>query len=140
MTGVIIIVVSIGVIVVGLVYPLCVCSSESDDKILVIHNRHILEECSGSISCIIDKIQLLLSECPMTIDYVMSIYDQIVLINNKYICNKLFDISLIMKLLDIWSINRDKAIDQLVNFKDIDNEFKALSKIVDNVNKNLRDE
>ena len=76
----------------------------------------------------------------MTIDYIMSIYDQIVLINNRYICNKLFDISLIIRLLNIWGINRDKAIDQLVNFKDIDNEFKALSKIVDNVNKNLREE
>ena len=140
MTGVIIIVVSIGVIIVSLVYPLCVCSSEFDDKILVIHNRHIIEGYSGNISCIIDKIQLLLGECPMTIDYIMSIYDQIVLINNRYICNKLFDISLIIKLLNIWGINRDKAIDQLVNFKDLDNEFKALSKIVDNISKKLCDE
>lgn len=137
MTGIVLILVSVGITVVSLMYPLFISFRESDNKILDMHDRCVVEGYSNNISCIIDRIQLLLSECPMNIDYVMCIYDQIVLINNKYICNKLFDIHMIVQLLEIWDKNRDKATDKLINFKDIDNEFNTLSKLIDIISREL---
>lgn len=140
MASVVTVLVFIGIGIAIVVYALCISSSESDDKILVIHNKHIIEKYSNNISGILDKLQLLLSECPMSVNYIMGMYDIIVALNNKYICNKVFDISLINKLLALWSENEDNAKAQLLNFNDINTEFKSLRGIMNSVNRQLCNE
>ena len=72
--------------------------------------------------------------------YVMDMFDIIVALNNKYICNKEFDTTLITKLLALWYENEDSAKAQLINFDDINNEFKSLKGIMNNINRQMCNE
>lgn len=140
MASVVTVLVFVGIGISIVVYALCISSSESDDKILVIHNRQVIEKYSNNISRILDKLQLLLSECPMHVSYIMEMYDIIIALNNKYVCNKIFDVSLINQLLALWSENEDNAKNQLLNFNDINAEIKSLKGIMNSVTRQLSDE
>lgn len=142
MASVITVIVFIGIGIAIVAYALCISSSESDDKILVIHKKNVIEKYNNGISGILDKLQLLLSECHMSSNdvYIMDMFDIIVALNNKYICNKEFDTTLITKLLALWYENEDNAKAQLINFDDINNEFKLLKGIMNNINRQMCNE
>lgn len=142
MASVITVLVFTGISIAIVAYALCISSSESDDKVIVIHKKKVIEKYNNSISGILDKLQLLLSECHMSSNdvYVMDMFDIIVALNNKYICNKEFDTTLITKLLSLWYENEDSAKAQLINFDDINNEFKSLKGIMNNINRQMCNE
>ena len=142
MASVITVLVFTGISIAIVAYALCISSSESDDKVIVIHKKKVIEKYNNSISGILDKLQLLLSECHMSSndDYIMDMFDIIVALNNKYICNKEFDTTLITKLLALWYENEDSAKAQLINFDDINNEFKSLKGIMNNINRQMCNE
>ena len=142
MASVITVLVFTGISIAIVAYALCISSSESDDKVIVIHKKKVIEKYNNSISGILDKLQLLLSECHMSSNdaYVMDMFDIIVALNNKYICNKEFDTTLITKLLALWYENEDSAKAQLINFDDINNEFKSLKGIMNNINRQMCNE
>ena len=142
MASVITVLVFTGISIAIVAYALCISSSESDDKVIVIHKKKVIEKYNNSISGILDKLQLLLSECHMSSndDYIMDMFDIIVALNNKYICNKEFDTTLITKLLALWYENEDSAKAQLINFDDINNEFKSLKGIINNINRQMCNE
>lgn len=142
MASVITVLVFIGISIAIVAYALCISSSESDDKVLVIHKKNIVEKYNNSISGILDKLQLLLSECHMSSNdvYIMDMFDIIVALNNKYICNKEFDTTLITKLLALWYENEGSAKAQLINFDDINNEFKSLKGIMNSINRQMYNE
>ena len=72
------------------------------DKVAEIQDKKLIDIRNKEISCIIDSIQLLLSECPLHIKYIMDIHDITVEINNMYIYAGAFDMELLNKLLHSW--------------------------------------
>lgn len=130
MTTIITVLLILVTVIVVLIYPLLVVSDRTGEKAVVMCNMDLLKLYTSDISHSIDNIQLLLSDCPKNLDYIIDIHDDTVLINNKYVYNSIFDLSLLKQLSKAWESSREKAKVQLVNFIDIDKEFNHLNKII----------
>lgn len=105
-------------------------SENSTYGVVEIKNRKLVDSNNKEISKLIDDIQLLLSECPLSNKYILKLHNMTVEINNRFIYYKSFDVRLIYKLLGIWRTSREKAKNDLVNFQELDGKFKRLKNIV----------
>lgn len=130
MTKVIVVVIIIVVVIACLVILAPDDNEGYKGTVIEVRRKSVIDNHNKELSQSIDTIQLLLSECPLNIKYIMQVYDITVEINNKYIYNKVFDVDLLNELLHSWDTSREKVRSQLINFQYLDNEFKVLKKLI----------